>query len=295
MADISKITTPDGTYDLKDARVPSGALFTDTYPSAYCDSSASSSAKTAKCSGFVLTANTYIHVLVTVANTKKAKLTLNINSTGAKDIYINGAVSSSTNYTLPAGAYIVFVESISGTIVYKFRTDGKIPADISGNASTATTATSADTATSATTADTADFAKLLTNINGNGDWVSSGTKSVANNTNTICTAFPLQTDSKGLFLVIASVKYPAVSSSSNAWRYTQISASSGTTDSPLNVMFVDNINMTASNQYIARLVGFVNSANMTDATLYLKAWHNAGSTITVEYSVQRIKIANNAR
>lgn len=38
-------------------------------------------------------------------------------------IYINGAASSSTNYTLPAGSYIIFYDGTN----YYFRTDGKIP------------------------------------------------------------------------------------------------------------------------------------------------------------------------
>jgi hypothetical protein len=49
-------------------------------------------------------------------------LTLNINSAGAKPIYINGTVSSSSNYTLPNGTYFVFYDGTN----YYFRTDGKI-------------------------------------------------------------------------------------------------------------------------------------------------------------------------
>ena len=56
------------------------------------------------------------------ANTYQGALTLNINSAGAKPIYINGTVSSSTNYTLPNGTYFVFYDGTN----YYFRTDGKI-------------------------------------------------------------------------------------------------------------------------------------------------------------------------
>ena len=41
-------------------------------------------------------------------NTASAALTLNVNSHGAKPIYINGVASSSTNKTLPRGMYIVY-------------------------------------------------------------------------------------------------------------------------------------------------------------------------------------------
>lgn len=71
------------------------------------------------------------------ANTYAGALTLNINSAGAKPIYINGSASSSSNYTLPAGSYLVYY---SGTNYY-FRTDGGIQGgSFFGNASTATKA-----------------------------------------------------------------------------------------------------------------------------------------------------------
>ena len=64
---------------------------------------------------------------------------------GAKPIYINGTASSSSNYTLPAGSYIAYYDGTN----YYFRTDGKLTADITGNATHATTATSATSATNA--------------------------------------------------------------------------------------------------------------------------------------------------
>lgn len=53
------------------------------------------------------------------ANSYAGAITLNINSSGAKTIYINGSVSSSSNYTLPAGLYLVYYD---GTY-YRFRTN----------------------------------------------------------------------------------------------------------------------------------------------------------------------------
>ena len=57
------------------------------------------------------------------SNTKAAALTLNINSAGAKPIYINGAPSSATNYTLPAGTYLIFYDGTN----YYFNTTADIP------------------------------------------------------------------------------------------------------------------------------------------------------------------------
>ena len=71
------------------------------------------------------TARPNSHTLVTLryANTVQGPITLNINSAGAKPIYINGQASSATNYTLPAGTYLVFYDGTN----YYFDTQGAIP------------------------------------------------------------------------------------------------------------------------------------------------------------------------
>lgn len=97
---------------------------TQDYPSAYCTTSAGTAAKKASCSLYQAQANSYLHVLIGAANTSASAITLNVNSAGAKPIYINGEASSSTNYTLPNGSYIVFYDGTN----YYFRTDGKIQA-----------------------------------------------------------------------------------------------------------------------------------------------------------------------
>ena len=98
----------------------------NTIPSAYSTTAADTPAKVASCSYFALESNSYVHVLFRYANTSASAITLNINSTGAKDIYINGTASSSTNYTLPAGTYIAYYDGTA----FQFRTDGKIPGTI---------------------------------------------------------------------------------------------------------------------------------------------------------------------
>lgn len=100
------------------------------YPSAYCATAAGTAVKGAACTFWTATANSYLYILLKNANTNQGALSLNVNSTGAKPIYINGTVSSSTNYTLPAGSYLVFYDGTN----YYFRTDGKLTANITGTA-----------------------------------------------------------------------------------------------------------------------------------------------------------------
>ena len=101
------------------------ADYTDgnTYTSAYCGTSAGTAAKTATCTNYKLLTNSYLHLTVVYANTSQTALTLNVNSQGAKPIFINGVVSSNTNYTLPAGTYLAFYDGYN----YYINTDGTIP------------------------------------------------------------------------------------------------------------------------------------------------------------------------
>lgn len=104
----------------------------ETLPSAYCTTSGSIPGKKANCSLYVAQDNQYLQVLIGSDNTYQGALTLNINSSGAKPIYINGTASSSSNYKLRNGTYFVFYDGTN----YYFRTDGKLPmksADFSGS------------------------------------------------------------------------------------------------------------------------------------------------------------------
>lgn len=120
------LTKTDGSTDYAVAWRDTNNIF----PSAYCTTAAATAAKAASCTLWTATANSYLHILITKANSNQGALTLNVNSTGAAPIYINGSVSSSTNYTLPAGSYIVFYDGTN----YYFRTDGKLTASITGTA-----------------------------------------------------------------------------------------------------------------------------------------------------------------
>lgn len=72
---------------------------------------ASTAAKVVTCGNMqTLDANATITVRFTAANTTAGALTMNVNSTGAKPVYVNGAATSATNLLLWAtGAVITFV------------------------------------------------------------------------------------------------------------------------------------------------------------------------------------------
>ena len=77
----------------------------------YSDTAGQTQSKTATSANYVLTKGSLISVRFTYPNTyTSAKITLNVNSTGAKDIYYNGAVTSSTNTLLwDAGEILTFI------------------------------------------------------------------------------------------------------------------------------------------------------------------------------------------
>lgn len=94
-----------------------------TDSSAYCETAGGTAAKVASCPGYALRGGNWIQVILTTANTANSALTLNINGTGAKPIYINGKASGSGNTTLPSGSYHVRYDGAN----YQFRTDGVLP------------------------------------------------------------------------------------------------------------------------------------------------------------------------
>lgn len=75
-----------------------------------------------------------LYITLASANTAASALTMKVNGKGPYPIYINGTASSATNYTLPAGAYLVLWD---GTNFY-FDTTGKVPNTIPTPASPTT-------------------------------------------------------------------------------------------------------------------------------------------------------------
>lgn len=92
----------------------------------YCPTSSTTRAKIGICTNFVLKAHSYYMVHIENDNTYSSNyLTLNVNGTGAKRIYINGTTSGTSNHTLPAGDYLVWY---SGNYYY-FNTDSAMEGD----------------------------------------------------------------------------------------------------------------------------------------------------------------------
>ena len=121
---------------------------------AYCDTAAETQAKVATSTSTVYTAGETFLIRFTKANTYNGKITLNVNSQGAKDVWINGAVSSSSNKTLPTGEHwchydgSVFHIWTDGTAQFtKLKAGtftGNVTGDVTGNATTATKLGTAD-------------------------------------------------------------------------------------------------------------------------------------------------------
>lgn len=138
----SRTDIPKGTT-CTDGWILTTAYDSNTVPSAYCTTGASTAAKVATCSGYTAMANSYIHIIFSNTNTANVP-TLNINSKGAKPIYLNGEPVSSSNKNIKAGSYIAYYD---GTAYY-LRNDGILPGRIE-NALTADDATLATTASEA--------------------------------------------------------------------------------------------------------------------------------------------------
>lgn len=138
----SRTDIPKGTT-CTDGWILTTTYDSNTVSSAYCTTGASTAAKAATCSGYVAMANSYIHIIFSNTNTANVP-TLNINSRGAKPIYLNGQPVSSSNHNIKAGSYIAYYD---GTAYY-LRNDGILPGRIE-NALTADDATLAATASEA--------------------------------------------------------------------------------------------------------------------------------------------------
>ncbi len=100
----------------------------NTVPAVQCETAAGTAAKVGICTNHTLLHYSYVHVNVRYTNTYKGAITLNIDSAGAKPIYLNGNPTSGSNYDLKAGTYIAYYDGAN----FHFRTDGTLPGAIEG-------------------------------------------------------------------------------------------------------------------------------------------------------------------
>ena len=103
---------------------------TQYYPSGYSTTAADKQTKQIACSSWTATSKSYLHILLTHANTYAGKIYFTVNAVNTYEVWINGAVSSATNYSLPAGTYIIYFDGSA----FQVRTDGIIPASVNGTA-----------------------------------------------------------------------------------------------------------------------------------------------------------------
>ena len=138
---------------------------------------ASTQNKTSTIDNYVLTKGSLVVINFSTANTYAiAKITLNINSTGAKDIYYNNAVTSNTNPLLwDANTTIVFVYDGTG---YTYLCRSKI---VSANDGTLKLQKNSDTASSLFTANQSGDSTLkytTTSVGSASGWNAGSTPSL---------------------------------------------------------------------------------------------------------------------
>lgn len=125
----SRIIDKDFFDKINDAAVYSGdeegtsEILAESTFDAVCKTASATAAKVASSENYILRSGNRFSLAITNGNSAASAITLNVNGTGAKAIYINGEASSSTNYTLPAGTYSVLYDGTG----YQIRTDGDIP------------------------------------------------------------------------------------------------------------------------------------------------------------------------
>lgn len=91
---------------------------------AVCSTDAATAAKTASGTNLsTVKAGALVLIYFNVANTAQSALTLNCGGSGVKPLYINGSVSSASNYTVNKATYLAYYD---GTNWY-IRNDSKLP------------------------------------------------------------------------------------------------------------------------------------------------------------------------
>ena len=127
------LLTYDGTGWVMNKGYNTNTTYTVT--DVLCTTSASTAAKTATGTYFSLAGseNKLFEITFRYTNTKASKITLNIASTGVKDVWLDGAVTSASNYSIKAGHYMCLYDATNDC--YQLFSNGRMMADIIGTAS----------------------------------------------------------------------------------------------------------------------------------------------------------------
>ena len=153
---------------------------------AVCTTAAGTAAKVATMPNYAMPANSIIVVKFTNANTAAAALTLNVNSTGAKPIKIDGTATSATSYALQAGYYWAQYDGTNWNLTSFLPTTGTASTTYAVNISGSSASCTGDAATASAAK---SGSALETAING---------KVTANTAITSATKCKITYDTKGL-------------------------------------------------------------------------------------------------
>ena len=109
--------------DITGLGIPGSDTNTDRSSIAYCNTGASTAAKTATMPGFALSSGQYIFLRTTITNSATSSVTLNINSTGAKPVKIGNSSTNPTASNFPAGDYIANYDGTNWILTRIYFTD----------------------------------------------------------------------------------------------------------------------------------------------------------------------------
>lgn len=82
----------------------------NTYSDCYTETAATTKAKYCTSSGYKLRTGNIFVLTTYYGNTAEDAITLNVNGTGAKPLYLNGSITSASNYAYDAGKYLVYYD-----------------------------------------------------------------------------------------------------------------------------------------------------------------------------------------
>ena len=224
--------------------------------------SASTAAKTSTITNFKLRPGAIVNITFTTANTKiDTALTLNINSTGAKTIYVGNAATSSTN-TLVWSANETLTFVYSGSYWYFVGRSGvaRQVATISNM-----------------------YEQIMPVINALGTQDSNSATSVsvatATNTNVVSIA-----PGEGVWMALGTVSYPSNGTGRRALKLSKTSLDSGNPPSSSVITAV-------SGAYTHMSTSRCFEIESDDEEIYLIAWQNSGSTLSCNGTIEVTRIA----